>query len=466
MYALDFTKAHYNTLLNKLNISNDNQLFNLKKGTLIDAIEDYFNLTYQRICVDITLHTCSITKNFIDEGGSEEFDRLLYTNSKLLINTAQQKENLHILPFLLLIPEEVKNTVFKLFLDQQITITKARTLTRFQVEPIFELSEKDIIFFLRGRMWIRYFTPTKKITDGKEKRYSGESVEELDAMFSNYFPNGIWQDIEAILDEVLDQKLNFSIIDNATFTKTFIPVFRGMIEILLIDVITPDEREKIEGLTGYVLRKYFDQILLHTAKYLLMFVENRDKNAEVFIKNYSDDVLIDSTGKKTHKYAIIDSKQQTWNYVTILSILIQYKQAKLRIVTQSNIISGVKDQLKQAEKHLLSENNNQKMQEIKIDDLIKQITESDLNNFKSKKPTDSSQTKHHEDLTAMKRTEENELYLIKNRIANTTIEIARLEKKFKHESEAKQILKEQIVPLHETYERIASALVLVLVKRT
>ncbi|OYZ32624.1 MAG: hypothetical protein B7X89_02840 [Sulfuricurvum sp. 17-40-25] len=462
---MDFTKAHYNTLLNKLNISNDKQIFDLKKGTLIDAIEDYFNLTFQRISVDITLNTCSITKNFIDEAGSEEFDRLLYTNSKLLINTAQQKENLHILPFLLLIPEEVKNTVFQLFLDQHMTMTKARTLTRFQVEPIFDLSEKDIIFFLRGRMWIRYFTPPKKINDGKDKRYAGESVEELNAMFSTYFPNGIWQDIKSILDEVLDQKLNFSIIDNATFTKTFIPVFRGMIEILLIDVISPDEREKIEGFTGYVLRKYFDQILLHTAKYLLTFVENRDKNAELFIKNYSDDVLIDSTGKKTYKYAIIDSKQQTWNYVTILSILIQYKQAKLRIVTQSNIIAGVKDQLKEAEKHLLSENNNQKIQEIKIDNLLKQITESDLLNFKNKKAMDPSQTKHHEDLIAIKRTEDNELYLIKNRIANTTIEITRLQKKFKHESEAKQILKEQIVPLQKTYERIASALVLVLVKR-
>lgn len=462
---MDFTKAHYNTLLNKLNISNNKQLFDLKKGTLIDAIENYFNLTFQHITVDITLSNCSITKNFIDEAGSEEFDRLLYTNSKLLINTARQKEKFHILPFLLLIPEEVKNTVFKLFLDKNITITKARTLTRFQVEPIFELSEKDIIFFLRGRMWIRYFTAPKQVLDGKEKRFAGESAEELDAMYCTYFPNGMWQDIVAILDEVLDQKLNFSIIDNATFSKTFIPVFKGMIEILLIDVISPDERERIEGFTGYVLRKYFDQILLHTVKYLLTFVENRDKNAEVFIKHYSDDVLIDSTGKKTYKYAIIDAKQQTWNYVTILSILIQYKQAKLRIVTQSNIIAGVKDQLKQSEKHLISENNNQKMQEIKIDDLLKQISESDLINFKNKNDSDSSQRKHHEDLTAMKRTEENELYLIKNRIANTTIEFARLEKKFKHEVEAKQILKEQIEPLQETYERIASALVLALVKR-
>lgn len=465
MYALDFTKTHYNTLLNKLNISNDEQLFDLKKGTMIEAIVDYFNLSFQRVSVDITLHNCSITKYFLDDTGSEQFDRLLYNNSKLLINIANQKENYNVLPFLLLIPEEIKNSLFKLFLDKNITISKARTLTRSQTQAIFGLSDKDIIFFLRGRMWIRYFTPPKKLPNGKDKRFAGESAEELDALYQTYFPNGMWKDIESILGEVLDEKLNFSIIDNATFTKTFIPVFRGMIEILLIDVISPVDRDKIEGFTGYVLRKYFDQILLYTAKNLLNFIENRDKNAELFIKNFSDNVLIDATGKKTKKYAIVDSKQQTWNYVTILSILMQYKQAKLRIISQNNIISGVKEQLAQSNKNFLSEKNNEELQETKIDKIIKQVADSDLINFQNKNDSDLSQQKRHEELLSMRRTEENELYLIKNRIANTTIELARQQKKLRHESEAKIILNEQIEPLKETYQRIANALALVLTKR-
>ncbi len=330
---------------------------------------------------------------------------------------------------------------------------------------IFNLGDRDITFFLRGRIWIRYYTPPKKVLEGEDKRYAGESQEELAAMYKMYFPQGMWKDIESILSEVLEEKLNFSIIDNSTFTRTFIPVFRGMIEILLIDVMNPTDRNKIEGFTGYILRIYFDRILLYTAKNLLLFVEQRDKNAEIFIKTFSDDTLIDSNGKKTKKYAIVDEKQQTWNYVTILSILMQYKQSKLRIVSQNNILATVKEQLKQSDENLRSENNSQEMQEQKIDKIIKKIADSELINFKNNKGSDPAQAKRHEELIAMKRTEENELYLIKNRIANTTIELGRQRKKLKHETEAKKILIEQTEPLKETYERIAKALALVLTKR-
>lgn len=465
LYALDFTKTHYNTLLNKLNISNDEHLFDLKRGIITEAIIDYFGLSFQRVSVEITLHNCSITKHFVDTTGSEKFDRLLYTNSKHLIDIATQKETFKVLPFLLLVPEEIKNSLFKFFLDKNISLLKARMLIRGQVQSIFDLDEKDLIFFLRGRMWIRYFTPPKKLPDGKDKRFAGESVEVLEALFLAYFPNGMWKDIESILGEVLDEKLNFSIIDNTTFTKTFIPVFRGMIEILLIDVITPVDQDKIEGFTGYVLRQYFDQILLYTAKNLLSFIENRDKNAELFIKNFSDNVLIDTDGKRIKRYPIVDSKQHTWNHVTILSILMQYKQVKLRMISQNNIITGIKEQLTQSNKNLLSEKNNEKLQEVKINKIIKELAESDLINFKNKKNSDFSHQKRHEELLSMRKAEDNELYFIKNHIANITIDLTREQKKLIHETEARIMINEQIEPLKETYERIANALVLVLAKR-
>lgn len=465
LYALDFTVEHYMKLLDTLKISNNEKIFEVKRGTIIDGLVEYFKLSHQNISVKLTLQNCLITKYFVDDSGSVEFDRLLFNNSKLLINVANQKNNFCILPFLLLIPAEIKNTLFKLYLDKQIAIDKARYLTRQQVQPIFNLSEQDIVFFLRGRMWIRYFTPPTKVTDGKDKRFAGESVEQLDTMYKTYFPNGIWKDIKSILGEVLDEKLNFAVIDNATFSKTFISVFRGMIEILLIDVLRENDRDKIEGFTGYVLRKYFDKIILFTAENLLVFVENRDKNAEIFIKTFSNNVLIDSNGLKTKQHAIIDEKKQTWNYVTILSILMQYKQAKLRIISQNNILTAAKDKLKQYDENLTSEKNNKVIQEKKIESIIKKIADNELKNFKNNKESDPLQVKRHEVLLSTKRTDENELYLIKNRIANATIELARQHKKIKHEASAQEILLEQTKPLKETYHRILNALALVLTKR-
>jgi len=462
---LDFTVEHYKSLLKALKITDNEELFNLKKGTLIDGLVEYFNLSFQNISVDLTFTDCKITKHFLDKSVSETLDRMMHNNSKILIDIAQRRDEYRVLPYLLSVPEETKELLFKGYINNNEDISNARMLMRLQIQPILNAGDRDIIFFLRGRIWIRYYMPPKKVLDGEEKRFAGESVESLQAMYDTYFPKGMWDDIESILNDVLDEKLNFSLISSEIFKKTFIPVFRGMIEILLIDVISPNERDRIEGFTGYVLRKYFDQILLYTAKNLLLFVENRDKNAELFIKSFSDTSTIDANGNKTKIYPIVDTKNQTWNHVTILSILLQYKQAKQRMVSQNNILASIKEQIHQSDMNLKSEEKIQETQEKNIDQLIKQIADDELSNFKNKKNADPVRVRRYEELLTKKRTEENELYLIKNRIANFIIELKRQKSKLKHETEAKNTLIEQTEPLKETYERIAHALVLVLSKR-
>ncbi len=462
---MDFTVEHYKSLLKALKITDNEELFNLKKGTLIDGLVEYFNLSFQNISVDLTFTDCKITKHFLDKSVSETLDRMMHNNSKILIDIAQRRDEYRVLPYLLSVPEETKELLFKGYINNNEDISNARMLMRLQIQPILNAGDRDIIFFLRGRIWIRYYMPPKKVLDGEEKRFAGESVESLQAMYDTYFPKGMWDDIESILNDVLDEKLNFSLISSEIFKKTFIPVFRGMIEILLIDVISPNERDRIEGFTGYVLRKYFDQILLYTAKNLLLFVENRDKNAELFIKSFSDTSTIDANGNKTKIYPIVDTKNQTWNHVTILSILLQYKQAKQRMVSQNNILASIKEQIHQSDMNLKSEEKIQETQEKNIDQLIKQIADDELSNFKNKKNADPVRVRRYEELLTKKRTEENELYLIKNRIANFIIELKRQKSKLKHETEAKNTLIEQTEPLKETYERIAHALVLVLSKR-
>lgn len=469
LYAMDFSADNYKKLLEKLDIVNSEDLFELKKGTIIEGIIEYFNLSFQTISIELSFHKCVITKHFTDESCSESLDRMLHQNSKHLLEIAKNKQNYRVLPYLLSIPKETRNLLLQGFITKNEKLDKARKLLRLQIAPIFNMSERDITFFLRGRIWIRYYTPPKKITQGAEKRYAGESQQELDAMYQNYFPNGMWEDILSVLSEIIDEKLNFSVINNETFSKTFIPVFRGMIEVLLIDVIRPEEREKIEGFTGYILRKYFDKILLFTAKNLLKFVENRDKNAEIFIKYFSDDIVIDANGNKIQKNPIVDFKEQKWKYVPILSILMQYKQAKTRILTQNSIIDGAQEQVRQSEEDLGFEKNNKLEQENKLEALDKLISKSDSIAFRNKVNNDpkaiAAQIKNHENLLNSKKIEKNALDLINIRIANKNIELTRRQKKLEHEIKAKEIINQQIKPLRETYEGIAHGVAVVLTKR-
>ncbi|MDX1294982.1 MAG: hypothetical protein R3302_01865, partial [Sulfurimonadaceae bacterium] len=188
--------------------------------------------------------------------------------------------------------------------------------------------------------------------DGTERRFAGEDPDEMEALVDHLFPEGIDEEIEEYLPEVLDESLNFTVIDNQTFNKTYIATFRSMIEIILLDVVADFPEEKLEGFTGYVLRQYFDDILVFTARELLYYVEERDKNAELFIKYYKDEVIIDNDGKKIQKHAIIDAKNQTWNYSAILSVLIQFTQAKKRVEQQEERLEGIEERIDEVKRDI------------------------------------------------------------------------------------------------------------------
>lgn len=469
LYALDFTDEYYKKLLDTLKISEDHKAFELKRGTLVEGIIEYFKLTAQIVSVNLSFRNCSMTKQFIGNIGSEPFDRIIHENTLFLMEIATRKNEFQTLPNLLVLPEDIRNIVFKVFLDKKLTIEKIRKLIRQQIQPVFDLNDRDVVFFLRTRIWIRYHSQPAKVSDGKDTRYAGESAQELEAMYNTYFPYDIWDEIESLLNEVLEEKLNFSLIDNLYFTKTFIPVYRGMIEILLVDTLKPNDHGKIEGFTGYVLRQYFDKILLYTANNLLDYVENRDKNAEIFIKNFTDDVVLDKNGTKIQKISITDTKQQKWNYASILSVLMQYKQAKLKIMLQTKNIETAKEKVIVCEVDIKSDNNNQLDQEQKIEVIQKMVAQSDLTYFTNKKNGHtsllSSQSKRHEELLSAKKIEENTLDMIKNRIMNKTIELKRRHQRVNHEIKAHDILMEQMTPFFQTYDGIAHGVAVALTKR-
>gem|GEM_PF-993898 len=478
IYALDFTTEQYRSLLEKLSITNNKTLFNDKKVAIRKAIVQHFANTFQEIEVQITLESFALKKQFIDPSQPEVYDRMLHKNNVILIDIFERKADFSPLPYLVSIPEEIRKPILENFLKFDDNLDTARQMTRRQIEQIFNLDVRDIIFFLRGRITIRHYTPPKKFADGVDKRFNGESVEDMEAMYRTYFPQGAWQYIEPILGEVIAEKLNFGVIDNATFTRTFIPVFRSMIEILLVEIIKQEDRNRIEGFSGYVLREHFHHIFLYTAKNLLQFIENRDKNAENFIKYFSDEIVIDANGNKIQKYAIVDFKQQKWNFSAVVSIMMQYKQVKLKISTQKEAILSAEKEFNDSQNELTVEKNNKDIITDKVADLQETITENDaaiqrVKNKTGATPEEAVSLKsqinrlnyHQTELFELKKKTLNQLELSKNKIANKISELTRRQRKLDFEKKAMQSYLEQMATILETYEAVAEALATVLTKR-
>ncbi|MDD4884156.1 hypothetical protein [Sulfuricurvum sp.] len=478
LYALDYTHDHYLALLGSLNIDTNEALFNDKKGSIRKALVKFFSKTYQDIDVKAAFEKCVIKKHFTDPSKSEAYDRMLHKNTLLIIDILKRKFEFSPLAYLISIPEDIRTRIMHGFVDANDAMETARQITRRQFEQIFKLDERDIIFFLRGRISIRYYTPPKKLPPGADKRFAGESVEKMEEMYSTYFPDGAWDHIEPILGEVIAEKLNFAVIDNATFTRTFIPVFRTMIEILLLEIIDPTQRDAIEGFTGYVLRQHFHQIFVCTAKNLLQFVEERDKNAEKFIKYFNEDIVLDSNGNKIQKYAIVDSKQQKWNYSSIVSVMMQFKQAKLKIENQKEAILSAHERVEICQEELNSEKNNKQDVLDHLNEVEEALGENDtailkLKSKETKTPEEAVALKseinklnyHHTELLENKKSVHTQLELAKNRITNKTNELARHENKHTYEKKSLATIMEQTAPIFETYETVVEALATVLTKR-
>lgn len=469
---------HYYKLLNQLSVSDNKERFNDKKGAINKALITYFSQTHQTIDIQTSLDTFTIKKHFIDPSRAEAFDRMTHANVSILLDILDRKEEFLPLPYLVSIPHPIRTQIIEGYSSINESMEVARYFTRQQIDTIFALDERDIIFFLQGKISIRYYTPPKKFPAGSDNRFSGESVESMEAMYRHYFPEGAWEDIETILGEVIEEKLNFSVIDNITFTKTFIPVFRSMIEILLLDKVSEEDRSKIEGQTGFILRQYFHPILLYTAKNLLDFVENRDKNAESFVKYFTDDIIIDGAGNKIQKFAITDRRQQKWNYSSVVSVMMQYKQSKIRIAAQKESIVSAQERVSESQNDISTEKKHkleimEKLDEIetmvsendkKITELKRQIADNTDDNIALKSELKNGHDLYSE-LFKLKKNYSTQLELTKNRLTNKMSELAQRHKKLEYEKKALQSIIEQTASVKEMYELIAEAISLVLAKR-
>ena len=332
-----------------------------KRGAIKRGIVEFFGDTFQEVKVSIIEGAFRITKEFRYPKKGEAFDRLLHEVTLDLLALSDDAVSYRHADFLWIFPGDIRDALLGAFgnLPEEV----ARALLRDSIAMVFDLDEKDIVLFLRSRIYIRGYTPPKPIPQGVERRFAGEDPDELQSIFAHCFPEGILEEIEEFLPEVLDEQLNFSVIDNQTFNKSYISVFRSMIEIILVEGIADLPVEKLEGLTGYVLRLYFDDILVFAARELLYYVETRDRNAEAFIKYYKDEVVIDADGRKIQKYAIIDAKQQTWNYSAILSVLMQFSQAKKRVEQQEARIESVEQRLEDVKRELAYERQEKQQSE-------------------------------------------------------------------------------------------------------
>ncbi len=390
MYALDLDRSHYDNLLKILQKSYSVSDLHRKKGALKQAIIDHFHTTGQEILLSVFADHIVVKKTFSDMSQDEAYDRSLHGCTVKLMEIASDPATYRSAGTLWIIDQDIRMELYDYYAKSNISEEKIKEGLRQRIELLFELDESEIVLFLRGNIYIRKTVPTPKSAAKEDRRFVGKSPQEMERIYKQYFPDGAWPQLESILPDILSDRLDFSTISNRQFIKTFILVFRSMVEIVILEKASELDKEDLTAFSGFILRLFFDPILKHTAQDLLKHIELRDKSAETFVKYYNGNVVIDDEGKKITQHAIIDGNGQQWNYSSMLSVLIQWKEAKNRAKSQDERLRETMERQKEAEQSLAKVEPLKKQADGVINVLKAQVQEN-RDAFKKLKEQGSSQ---------------------------------------------------------------------------
>ena len=326
-YASDFSQEHFDTFLDEL-IPQFGEKETLGRMKVINtALYEHFKDFGQETEIKILDRKIKVVKKFNDGITSVDVDKA-YTKLDILTGRLLKDEKKYaLMDNLWCFSDDALEPLYDNFADTSISANSEtiRPLIRASVRHRFELGNKDIILFMRKKLYVRTFVDIR-VLKGENQRFLGASAEELEDVYKEHFPEDFKQILLELAPDVFDDGLDFSLIDSMTFRSKYINVFRTLVDLAMSSYVGKLEEKTVMALNGFVLRIHFDALIRLCATTLVDMVMMRDKNADTFLRFYNGETILDAAGNKIKKPFIIDANDNTWNYNSIFSIMKQYEQ--------------------------------------------------------------------------------------------------------------------------------------------
>lgn len=233
-----------------------------------------------------------------------------------------------------------------------------------------KMGENDLLLFAEGAVYVKRFFQVETSGNAAERRACGLSIETLDAYKRKFFKNNSHKEkILAFMPHAVEEVLSYKKLTPAEFKKIFIPVFVNIVDIVVMAETNLEDLQSIRGLSYYLLREVFDELMLFVASDILFHFSIQDKKAIEFLSYFSINESIDSKGNRYKPNPILDESNYAWNMTTIRSTMLQYKRAKQAVYDKRNSLITIKQKFeshkmdqKELGKQIISE--QEKLQEI------------------------------------------------------------------------------------------------------
>lgn len=349
-YASDFSQERFDTLLSTLGHEYGKEKMLARMNIIRSAIYKHFKELDQECEVSIEGSAIKVVNKFRCGAQTAEMNRALLELERSLKSLLNEKEKYALHDNLLCFDKEILTRLYQYFVETELSEESfdRRDMVRLSVQESFDLHSKDIVLFLRGKLYIRYFVSAKRLAENESRRFLGVSPEDLDLIYTKHFPENFGEILLEMAIDVVNDTLNFDRIDNLTFKAKYIEVFRALVDIAMVEYTDGVDEEMLKALNGYVLRLYFDDLLYLCAELLVEKVMDRSKKADEFLRFYNGEIVIGENGKKLKKPFVVDPKGNIWNFGAILSIMTQCTRYESKYDKQREVRAKLEETYKKA----------------------------------------------------------------------------------------------------------------------
>lgn len=361
-YASDFSQEHFESLLTELISTFGEEKTQFRIKTIRTCILNHFTSLSQECEVTISQGKINII-NILPEGvKTSQMNKALIGVSVLLNKLVKDKKTYSLQEHLLCYPQDTLQDLYQKFSSTPLEEkpSELRDIIRSCVKDDFNLHTRDIVLFLRKNLYVRYFVDLRNVQKENNRRFLGVSSEDLALIYEENFPEDFEDKILEMAPDVIKDALNFGRIDNFTFKETYIEVFRTLIDVAMAEYTSSLEKDTVLALNGYVLRLYFDRLLYLCAQTLIDMVMQRDRKADVFLRFYNGETMVEKGGKNIKKPFIVDVKKNIWNYSSIFSIMTQCTQYEKKYEQQLQSLNEAEESYKKSEELLYQSQENEK----------------------------------------------------------------------------------------------------------
>jgi len=354
-YASDFSQEHLDTLMKELFEHFSKEKTMSRMTTIRTAIQDHF-LDFSQECEVSIVDGKIEVKQKLQEGvKSKDEDKAFISMHNSLKKLKEQREEYQLQSYLLSYPQDILEGLYNNFASMSYAqdLTQLRNILRQHLEEEFELQTRDIILFLRKKLYVRYFVDMRVTAKGENRRFEGMDSEALEVVYQKNFPDNFEDILLEMAPDVILDALDFSRIDNFAFKAKYIEVFRTLVDVAMAEYLEGVDEEVVRALNGYILRLHFDTLLYLCAQILIEKVMQRDRKADEFLRFYNGETIINKSGNNIKKPFVEDIKGNRWNYNSIFSIMTQCIQYDVQYTQQVKLLKEMKEQHEKA--HNLSE---------------------------------------------------------------------------------------------------------------